>query len=70
MKYEDVFSPELKAALDRGDQEAVDREWPKWIAKLEAIAAENPAFAKWFDKFCKDQERLMRWADVIGDGKD
>lgn len=56
----------LKAAFASGDEAAVDREWHIWIAKLEALAEKNPPFVKWFDEFCKDQERFFRWEDMIG----
>ncbi len=58
---------ELKKAFASGDDAAVDREWNKWIAKLEARAARGAIFAKHFDEFCANQEKLLRWDDVIGD---
>ena len=45
----------------------VEREWTKWIAELQAKAATDPVFAVWFKEFCKDQETLLRWDDVIGE---
>jgi len=55
----------LKAAFASGDESAVDREWNKWIAQLQAKADKDPQFAKWFEDFRTDQERLLRWDDVI-----
>jgi len=67
----DIDDSALKAAFASGDEAAVDREFKKWIAKLEAMAEKNPAFAKWYDSFCKDQERLLRWDDNLrGDESD
>ena len=67
MKIEGIDDTALKAAFASGDEAAVDREWNIWIAKLQAKAAKDPVFAKWFDQFCKDQELLLRWDNIIGD---
>ncbi len=61
----DIDDTALRAAFASGDEAAVDREWDIWIAKLEAKAAADPEFAKWFEDFRKDQERLLRWDDEI-----
>jgi hypothetical protein len=62
---EDLDNTALKAAFASGDEAAVEREWTAWIAKLEARAAADPEFAKWFEEFAKDQERLLRWDEEI-----
>ncbi len=64
-QFNDIDDTALRAAFASGDEEAVDREWNKWIAKLEALAEKNPAFGAWFREFCTEQERLLRWDDVI-----
>ena len=65
MDISDIDDTALKQAFASGDEAAVDREWNIWIAKIEAKAAKDPAFAKWFEDFRSDQERLLRWDDVI-----
>lgn len=65
MDNSDIDDTVLKQAFASGDEAAVDREWNIWIAKLEAKAAIDPAFAKWFEDFSADQERLLRWDDVV-----
>lgn len=67
MAFKDIDDTALKAAFASGDEEAVNREWDKWIAKLEAKAEEDPIFAKWFEDFRDDQEKLLRWDETIGD---
>ena len=49
----------LNTAFASGDEAAVNREWNIWIAKLEAKAAKDPVFAKWFEEFRSDQEILL-----------
>ena len=66
MNLDEIDGSALKAAFESGDEAAVNREWEIWIAKLQAAAEKNPAFGAWFEKFCADQERVMRWDDVIG----
>lgn len=68
--FSDIDDSALKAAFESGDQEAVDREFKAWTAKLEAKAAKDPVFAKWFEEFCAEQELLLRWDDTIGDEDD
>ena len=41
-----------------------------WIEKLEAKAARDPVFAKWFEEFRDDQEKLLRWDETIGEDDD
>ena len=69
MKFDDIDDTELKKAFASGDEAAVDREWHKWIAKLEAKAARDPVFAKWFEEFCAEQERQLRWDDTLEEGE-
>ncbi len=63
----DIDDTALRAAFASGDEEAVDREWNIWIEKLEAKAAADPVFAKWFEDFRADQEKLLRWDETIGE---
>ena len=42
----------------------------RWIAKLEERAEADPIFAKWFEEFRDDQERLLRLEDTIGGDDD
>lgn len=66
-KFSDIDHMPLKKALESGDTAAVRREWDKLIPRLEAKAAKDPVFGAWFHEFCAEQERLLRWDDVIGD---
>ncbi|MEQ1605861.1 MAG: hypothetical protein ABL999_13440 [Pyrinomonadaceae bacterium] len=68
--FDDIDDTALKAAFAAGDEEAVDREWNIWIEKLEAKAARDPIFAKWFEDFRADQEKLLRWDETIGEDED
>jgi hypothetical protein len=60
LKPKELDNPALRDALARGDDAPVNREWPKFIVKLEAMAEKNPTVVNWFDEFCKDQERPLR----------
>jgi hypothetical protein len=57
----------LRAAFASGDKRAVDLEFAKWFGQLQDHADKDPKFATWFEEFCKDQERLLRWDDEIGE---
>lgn len=63
----DIDDSALRSAFASGDEAAVNREFRKWIAKLEERADRDSVFAEWFENFRTDQERLLRWDDVIGD---
>ena len=65
--FEDIDDTAFKAALAAGDEETARRESDAMIAKLEAKAARDPVFAKWFEDFRADQEKLLRWDDTIGE---
>ncbi len=65
--FSTVDDTKLKEAFASGDDKAVDREFTAWVGQLEEIAESNPIFAKWFEEFRDDQEKLLRWDDVIGD---
>ncbi|MFZ1701380.1 MAG: hypothetical protein WBO10_02360 [Pyrinomonadaceae bacterium] len=67
MAVKDIDDSALKAAFANGDEDAVQREWEIWIGKLQAKADEDPVFAKWFEEFRDDQEKLLRWDDEIDD---
>ena len=67
MKIDGIDDTALRDAFASGDEAAVEREWNKWIAELQAKAATDPVFAVWFKEFCKDQETLLRWDDVISE---
>lgn len=54
----------------RDDVEAVNREWDIWLEKLQAKAAADPLFTKWFEDFRADQEKLLCWDETIGDDED
>ncbi len=69
-EFRNVDDTALKAAFASGDEEAADREFKAWTAKLEAIAAKDPVLAKWLEEFCAEQERLLRWDDTLGDDDD
>ena len=70
LQFSDIDDSALKAAFASGDEDAVDREFKAWTAKLEAKAAKDPVFAKWFEAFCAEQELLLRWEDTIGDDEE
>lgn len=65
--FRNIDDSKLKAAIQSGDKDAVDREFKAWTAQLEAIAAKDPVVGKWFDAFCAEQERLLRWDDTINE---
>ena len=67
MKIDGIDDTALRDAFASGDEAAVEREWNKWIAELQAKAATDPVFAVWFKEFCNDQETLLRWDDVISE---
>ncbi len=64
--FDDIDDTAFKAALAAGDEETAHREFDAMIAKLEAKAAADPVFAKWFEEFKAEQELLLRWDDTIG----
>ncbi len=70
LAFSTVDDSALRAAIASGDEDAVDREFTAWTAKLEAEAAKDPVIAKWFEEFCAEQERLLRWDDTLGDDDD
>ncbi len=63
--FGDIDISKLLAARD--DAEAAHREFQALIPQLEAKAAKDPVFAKWFEEFRAEQERLLRWDDTLGD---
>ena len=65
--FGDIDISALKAAHASGDEEAAHREFKALTGQLEAKADKDPVFAKWFEEFCAEQERLLRWDDTIGD---
>lgn len=65
--FDDIDDTAFKAALAAGDEETARREFEALIAKLESKAAADPVFAKWFEEFKADQEKLLRWDDTIGE---
>lgn len=65
--FDDIDDTALKAALAAGDEATARREFDTFIEKLEAKAARDPVFAKWFEDFRDDQEKLLRWDETIGD---
>ena len=65
--FNDIDDTAFKAALAAGDEETARREFDAMIEKLEAKAARDPVFAKWFEDFRADQEKLLRWDDTIGE---
>ena len=67
--FSDIDDTALKQAFASGDEAAVEREWTRWIAKLEAKAAADPKFAEWFHEFCKDQEILLHWDDAVDENE-
>ncbi|MEP6847849.1 MAG: hypothetical protein ABI999_03270 [Acidobacteriota bacterium] len=67
MNIDGIDDTALKAAFASGDEAAAEREWNMLIAKLQAKAAKDPAFAEWFEKFRADQEIQLRWDNVIED---
>jgi hypothetical protein len=67
MNLDDIDGSALKAVFASKDEAAIHREWDPWIAKVEAKAAREPEFGKWFEEFRADQERLLRWDDVLED---
>lgn len=70
MDISDIDDTALKQAFASGDEAAVDREWHIWIAKLEAKAAADPVFGKWFEDFRADQGLLLRWDDMLDEMDD
>lgn len=70
LAYRKVDDTKLKEAIASEDEESVNREFMAWIEQLEAIADRDPIFAKWFEEFRDDQEKLLRWDDIIGDEDD
>ncbi len=65
--FDDIDDKAFKAALAAGDEETAHREFDEMIKRLEAKAARDPVFAKWFEEFRDDQEKLLRWDETIGD---
>jgi hypothetical protein len=68
--WSDIDDTALKAAFASGDEEAANREFEALIEKLEAKAAADPVFAKWFEDFRTDQEKLLCWDETIGEDED
>jgi hypothetical protein len=71
---EDFAEKQLRDAILGVNKAKFDAEWDAFIARLEKMAERNPKFAKWFDEFCAEQERLLRdrdegWDAVIGDSE-
>jgi len=66
--FDDIDDTAFKTALAAGDEDTAHREFNTLIEKLEAKADADPVFAKWFEDFRSDQEKLLRWDDTIGEG--
>ena len=60
---EDFAEKQLRDAILGKRKAEADAHWEESIARLEKIAERNPAFAKFFDEFCAEQERLLRDKD-------